>query len=197
MSRLHIHVLIAFVACGQSTGSPKPAEVEPQPAAQRQAEADADPDAEVAAAIAGLQLSHTHASLDALGEAFVAALDAADGEALAQLLVTKEEHDVLFPALVNDPRARTSGAALAWMNLSASSREALGKLLQHHAGQGYTFVRLQPRGTRPRPGLLEHRNPQVVVTRPDGTELAFDALGPVLQHEASGHFKLLSFRDRP
>ena len=148
------------------------------------------------ARIGKVELAGAHESLDAVGKAVVAALNAKDAKALQQQLVTKDEFYALFGALSNDPQRRGASVQLAWMNQSANSRGSLSKALSEWGGKELVFVKLEPAGTRDRPGLIEHRNPKLVVKNAAGEEQTVVALGPVLEQKSSGKFKLLSFRDR-
>lgn len=148
------------------------------------------------ARIAKVELAGAHDSLDAVGKAVVAGLNAKDAKALQQQLVTKDEFYSLFGALSNDPQGRGASVQLAWMNQSANSRGSLTKALSEWGGKELVFVKLEPAGTRDRVGIVEHRNPKLVVKDASGEEQAVVALGPVLEHKSSGKFKLLSFRDR-
>lgn len=148
------------------------------------------------ARIAKVELAGAHDSLDAVGKAIVAGLNAKDAKALQQQLVTKDEFYALFGALTNDPQGRGASVQLAWMNQSANSRGSLTKVLSEWGGKELVFVKLEPAGTRDRVGLIEHRNPKLVVKDASGAEQTVIALGPVLEHKASGKLKLLSFRDR-
>jgi len=143
-----------------------------------------------------VELAGSHDSLDALGKAVVAGLVAKDAKALQQQLISKEEFYAMFGALTNDPQGRGASVQIAWMNQSANSRGSLTKVLGEWGGKELTFARLEVAETRDRVGLVEHRNPKLVVTDASGKEITITALGPVLEQKSSGKFKLLSFRDR-
>jgi hypothetical protein len=155
-----------------------------------------DPKTTLAAPVGEAPLVNGQPSLEALGKAVVAALEAKDGRALMGLAVSQPEFEHrLFGALVSDPDMRRHGAAPAWKNLSSESLIAMGNALSKHGGKGLAFVSLESTARDERPGLVVHAAPKLTVQDPTGTALELPILGQVLEHPASGTFLVLSFAD--
>ena len=137
-------------------------------------------------------------SLEELGQRVVAGLNARDLEALEALLVTGSEYkERLFLALANHPSALTFGADSSWDMTSRETRDDLRRTLGQWGGRDLSFVRIEPPASQPKPGLVLHRRPALVVRTPGGDELTIAMLGSVVEHEATRTFKLLSYRDAP
>jgi hypothetical protein len=137
-------------------------------------------------------------SLDELGERVVAGLNAGELEALEALLVTGEEYKQrLFLTLANHPSALTFGADASWDMTSRETRDDLRSSLHNLGQQKLTFVRIEPPASEERRGLTLHRRPKLFVRTATGEEVALAILGSVVEHHASGTFKLLSYRDAP
>ncbi|HEY8375485.1 MAG TPA: hypothetical protein VIK91_03305 [Nannocystis sp.] len=135
-------------------------------------------------------------SLDALGAAVVAALNAGDAAALAALTVTRDEYiGRLFPALANHPAAEAFGRELLWDLHARQSRDDMQRALAHHGRADLRYVRLEPRGRLARAGVIFHERPRLVVTDRSGAERSLQLLASVIEHEATGTYKLLGFRD--
>lgn len=135
-------------------------------------------------------------SLDALGRSIVEALNTNDREALIAIAVNRQEYETrLFPALATSPNALRTGAGHSWMIMSIESNGDLTSALKDYGGRNWTFVRLEPLVVEPRPGLMLYRNPKVVVRDPQGEEHKLVMLGPVVEHRASGGFKVIAYRD--
>ena len=141
-------------------------------------------------------LANGKPSLEALGQAVVAALQAKDGGALLGLSVSQQEFEWrLFGALVNDPSQRKFGPAPAWKNLSSESMRAMGNALSTHGGKGHVFVSLESTKQEERSGLVLHQRPKRVVKDAGGNPRELSILGEVVEHPASGTFLVLSFAD--
>lgn len=139
-------------------------------------------------------LANGQPSLEALGKAVVAALEAKDGRALLGLSVSQGEFERrLFGALVKDPGQRKFGPGPAWKNMSSESLPAMGNALSKHGGKGYVFVSLESTKQEERPGLVLHQRPKLVVEDAGGNPLELSILGQVVEHPASGTFLVLSF----
>lgn len=132
-------------------------------------------------------------SLEALGEAVVAALATRDGRALTGLSVAQQEFEQrLFGAVVTEAKERRPGPAAVWKARSRENLTQMSAALGEHGGKGYTFVSLESTQQAARGGLVVHRNPRLTVKDGEGErELAI--LGEVLEHPASGTFVILSF----
>lgn len=135
-------------------------------------------------------------SLDALGAAVVDGLDAGDPAALAALAVSADEYTGrLFPALANHPAAEAMGRDLLWDMHARQSRDDMLRAVEHHGRQGLAYLRLEPRGVTRRAGVRFHDRPRLVVVDSDGREHKLQILASVVEHEATGTFKLLGYRD--
>ena len=192
-------LMVGLVGCGDPAKKPKAKPARKAAAgtgAPKQPARGLSPKAADEVRINAVELAGAHDSLDAVGKAVVAGLVAEDRKALEKELVTKAEFYALFGALTNDPQGRGASVQIAWMNQSANSRGALAKLLVEWGGKEIVFVRLEAEETQNRVGLIEHRNPKLVVKNAAGEEQTITGLGPVLEHKASGKFKLLLFSDR-
>lgn len=135
-------------------------------------------------------------SLDELGEAVVAGLVARDARALAGLAISRDEYTGrLFPALANHPSAEALGRDLLWDMHVRQSEDDLQRALAQHGGADLTFIRLEPRGTSRRAGVTFHERPRLVVRDAAGRERSLQLLASVIEHDATGTFKLLGYRD--
>lgn len=135
-------------------------------------------------------------SLDELGAAIVAGLDAGDPEALTALTISADEYTGrLFPAIANHPAAEAMGRDLLWDMHARQSRDDMLRALEHHGRKGLAFVRLEPRGETLRAGIRFHERPRLVVVDPDGREQNLQILASVAEHEATHTYKLLGYRD--
>lgn len=170
--------------------SPEPRQVHRGADAPARAEAPALPDVGPEPLVGGL------ASLDALGAAVVAALNAGDPAALAALTVTRDEYTGrLFPALAMHPGAEALGRELLWDMHARQSRDDMLRALAHHGRADLRYVRLEPRGRLVRAGVVFHERPRLVVVDPAGVERGLVLLASAVEHEATGTFKLLGYRD--
>lgn len=139
-------------------------------------------------------LAGGHASLDALGQAVVDALNAGDAAALAALALTRDEYTgPLFSALAGDPAAEALGRELLWDLHARQSGDDMLRALTLHGRADLRFVRLEPRGQLRRAGVVFHERPRLVVRDAAGAERRLQLLASVV--EAGGRFKLLGYRD--
>lgn len=137
-----------------------------------------------------------HTSLDALGHAVVAGLNAGDLQALATLAITEGEYTGrLFPALASHPAAEAVGRDLLWDMHARQSRDDMQRALDLHGGEGLRFVRFEPRRQVRRAGVVFHERPRVVVEDTRGDQHRLQILASVIEHEATHTFKLLGYRD--
>lgn len=135
-------------------------------------------------------------SLQVLGEAVVAGLVTRDADALAALAIGEEEYTGrLFPALASHPAAEAMGRALLWDMHARQSRDDLRGALDRYGGEELRFVRFEPRRQVRRAGVVFHERPRVIVRDAAGEERSLQLLASVIEHEPSGTFKLLGFRD--
>ncbi len=135
-------------------------------------------------------------SLDALGTALVEALRHEDAESLEALAIDEHEYtERFFPLTVNHPSGLGLGAALAWAELHGESRGDMQTALVRYGGQPLAFVRLEVGASEPRGQVVLHRRPVLVVADEQGDERELVMLGSILEHEPSGGFKVLAYRD--
>ncbi len=132
-------------------------------------------------------------SLQELGEAVVAAVQAKDADALRALAVGQTEYERLFPALASHANMRSLDPGLAWRMQDAESDGDMRSALSQHGGKPMTLVSLTSTTQEPRPGLVIHRDPQLAVRGEDGTERELEIVGVVVEHVASGTFAVLVF----
>jgi len=139
-----------------------------------------------------------HPSLHALGEAIVDGLVRGDAEALDALIV--DTHDYkgrLFPLLANSPSAHQMGADLLWDMQSRESRDERDRAIRLYGGRPLRLISIKsPRPVERRAGLLLHRSPVLLALDDQGAAHELRILATVLEHEATGTFKLLAYRIR-
>jgi len=136
------------------------------------------------------------ASLDELGRAVVAALNARDAESLVALAVDKAEYTGrLFPAIVTHAGAESMGRDVLWDMHAHQSRDDMRRALDLHGGANLSFVRFEPRRTVRRAGVVFHQRPHVIVRDEGGAERTLQILASLVEHESTQTFKLLGFRD--
>ncbi|MDC0671358.1 hypothetical protein [Nannocystis radixulma] len=154
---------------------------------------DAD---DVAPTVGDEPLTGGLASLDELGHAVVAALNARDAEALVALAIDEAEYTGrLFPAIATHPGAESMGRDLLWDMHIRQSRDDMQRALGRHGGANLSFVRFEPRRTVRRAGVTFHERPHLVVRGEDGAEHTLQILASLVEHESTQTFKLLGFRD--
>ena len=152
--------------------------------------------AAVGAEVGQEQLAGGLASLDALGAAIVAGLNAGDADALTALAVSADEYTGrLFPAIATHPAAEAMGRDLLWDMHARQSRDDMLRAIELYGRQDLRFVRLEPRGVATRAGVRFHDRPRLVVTDAQGRERSLQVLASVIEHEPSHTFKLLGYRD--
>jgi hypothetical protein len=138
------------------------------------------------------------ASLDELGRRVVAGLNVSDREALESLLVTGGEYKGrLFLTLANHPSALKLGPDASWDMTSRETRDDLRHALDQYGGRDLTFVRVEPAAVDERAGLTVYRRPKIVAQTSEGEQIRLVLLGSVVEHQATGTFKPLSYRDSP
>lgn len=144
------------------------------------------------------KMADAAASMDALGDAIVDALNAADSDALAKLAISETEYkERFFPVTIHHQSGLGLGAELAWAELSGESRGDMNTALERYGKQSLEFVRVEVHETKERPKIRLHIRPKVVVEDANGEERSLVMLGSVLEHTPSGGFKILAFRDSP
>lgn len=136
------------------------------------------------------------ASLDALGQALVAGLNARDPAALRALLVEESDFkERLFTALSNHANAQQLGPALLWDMQRRQGADELARALEQHGGQGLRLVGLEAGRVELRGEVRLHRRPELVV-EVGGAQARLQILGSIVEHVPSGTFKLVTFRVR-
>lgn len=135
-------------------------------------------------------------SIDALGRAVVDALSTGDRVAAWAIVVDVHEWKTrLFPALVNHPSALKLGPDLAWSNMAGESEGDMKRALDRFGGKPWRYVRIDVPETKDRGELQTHLRPTLVVADEGDEEHSLPILGPIVEHRATGTFKLLSYRD--
>lgn len=135
-------------------------------------------------------------SIEALGRAVVQALASNDRVALTQLAFDASEYKTrLFSAIARHPSAHAMGPDLLWDMHAGESFGHLQQALDRLGGQPLEFIAVEVRDTEAHHGLVFHKKPVLRVRDADGQELRLGLLGTIVEHPASGGFKLLSFRD--
>jgi hypothetical protein len=137
-------------------------------------------------------------SLDALGKAIVAALNAKDAEALEKVALTERDYkDRFFPITIHHKSGLGLGAELAWAELHGESIGDMRTALERYGGQSLEFVRFEAKEVDERPKVNLHRRPKVVVKNAKGEEQTLVMLGSIIEHTPTGGCKVLAFRDTP
>lgn len=137
------------------------------------------------------------ASLDAVGQAVVDALNTRDAAALTALLVSESDYKGrLFAALANHPSALKMGPDLLWDMQRREGADELARALEHFGGQDFQYVGLEPERVEDEPSVRFHRRPVLVVDDRRGERRRLQILGSVVEHLPSGSYKLLTYRFR-
>ncbi len=187
-------VPVLIVGCSDGAPEVSPSAGAPEVAKQEQNEPE--PKAVVAEVDIGDEpLRSGKTSLAQLGQAMVDAIVANDEAALRGLAIDEREYVRLFPALVTHPGMSKMRPELAWMNQSNESFGDMQAALEAYGGKGYTFERLESTRVEPRPGLMVHRMPQLVVRDQAGQTHTLSIVGTVVEHRASQTFSVLTFAD--
>lgn len=135
-------------------------------------------------------------SIEALGRAVVQALATSDRAALTALAVDASEYKTrLFSAIARHPSAFAMGPDLLWDMHAGESFGHLQQALDRLGGKPLEFVAIEVRSRESTAGLVFHKKPVLRVRDADGQLLSLGLLGTIVEHPASGGFKLLSFRD--
>lgn len=135
-------------------------------------------------------------SIEALGRAVVQALTTSDRAALTALAVDASEYKTrLFGAIARHPSAFAMGPDLLWDMHAGESFGHLQQALDRLGGQPLEFVAIDVRSRESATGLVFHKKPVLRVRDAEGKLLSLGLLGTIVEHPASGGFKLLSFRD--
>ncbi len=137
-------------------------------------------------------------SLRAIAEAVVAGLSVADREALAAVLVDREDFQGrLFAGLSNHPAAAQMGPALLWDMQAREGADELDRAVRTYGGRPWELVAVEVDEVERRQGIVIHRRPRLrVVDRSSGEEVTLRILGSVIEHSPSGTFALLTYKHR-
>jgi hypothetical protein len=137
-------------------------------------------------------LGHAFATPDELVAAYVAALEAADVEALSSMALTRAEFAYLYyPHTRYTERPYELSPAVVWFQMGNHGGRGLSRALQRHGGEplGFTGYRC--------PDEPQVEGPNRIATgcvidrvRQDGRPEALPLLGPIVERD--GVFKLLS-----
>ena len=142
-------------------------------------------------------LEGAESSLDALGRAIVDALNANDRTALLGLALSPTEYKVrLFDALVQHPNAYKMGPDLLWDMHAAESNGDLSQALSRFGKRNLAFASIAVDRTEERKGgLVFHKRPTILAKDADGNEVKLRLVGTIVEHPASGSFKILGFKN--
>jgi len=136
-------------------------------------------------------------SLDAVGQAVVAALNARDAAGLADLLVSEADFKGrLFASLANHPNAIKMGPDLLWDMQRRQAADELDRALAQFGGQELRYVGLEPGQVEDGPVVRFHRRLALIVDDQRGERQRLQILGSVVEHLPSGSFKLITYRFR-
>jgi hypothetical protein len=193
MPRATVWILLLASSCvSEPAAAPAPAAGGAADAGPAEQDAKAAPSIEVGEA----PFEGARASLDDLGRAVVDALDARDRAALLAMTVNAAEYKQrLFEKLANHPNALALGPDLAWDMHNGESQGDLQSAIDDFGGRGFVFVAIEPELRKDRGEIVIHKAPKLRVKDRDGNERVLEILGPVVEHVASGGFKVLAFKD--
>lgn len=136
-------------------------------------------------------------SLDALGQAVVDGLNAREAAALTGLLLSEADFKGrLFTSLANHPSAVQMGPNLVWDMQRREGADELARALERFGGQDLRYVGLVPERVEDGPGVRFHRRVTLIVDDRSGKRQRLQILGSVVEHLASGSFKLITYRFR-
>lgn len=141
-------------------------------------------------------LENAAPSLDALGRAIVDALDTKDRDALLGLALSPTEYkERLFAALVQHENAYKMGPELLWDMHAAESNGDLGRALSRYGGKNLAFESIAiEREEQRKGGLVFHKRPTIIAKDGDGNEIQIRIVGTIIEHPASGSFKVLGYK---
>lgn len=135
------------------------------------------------------------ASVEALGERVIVALNRGDEKELHALRVTKEEYlGWMWPQFPASRPPIGFPRDFAWNNLDSRSRGALAKALRLYGKNHLRYLTI--RFEKPEElyrGFRLKRGSVLEALTPDGKRIALRFLGSVV--ERNGHYKLLSYQD--
>lgn len=140
-------------------------------------------------------LAGAQPSLEAIGRALVDALDDRDADAVLAMTVSSSEYQGrLFGALANHPNAYQMGPELLWRMHSGESSDEMRRAMDRYGGKNLAFESIAIEREETRGGLVFHKRPTIVAKDADGTEYELRVIGTILEHPASGGFKILGFK---
>jgi hypothetical protein len=101
-----------------------------------------------------------------------------------------------FDALVQHPNAYKMGPELLWDMHAAESNGDLSRVLSRYGGKNLAFESIAiEREEKRKGGLLFHKRPTIVAKDADGNEVELRIVGTIIEHPASGSFKILGFKN--
>jgi hypothetical protein len=133
----------------------------------------------------------THASPEALSEAFLRALEAGDRPGMESLALSEREFLLeVFPEM---PAYGNVPPDFAWSQLAARSSYGLSTVLHAHGGRSWDLVGIVFRGGRTAyQTFVVHRDPMLRLRdRRTGERREMPLFGSLLEH--GGRYKLFSF----
>ena len=181
--------IVVAVGC-EAEGASQPAVAAAVPAAAPQPSAEPEID------LGDAPLEGAASSLDGLGRAIVDALDSKDRDALLGLALSPVEYkERLFAALVQHANAYKMGPDLLWDLHAAESNGDLGRALARYGGRNLVFESISiEREEQRKGGLVFHKRPTIVAKDGDGNTVTIRIVGTIIEHPASGSFKVLGFK---
>lgn len=150
----------------------------------------------IPASLAAPSLSNAFASIEDLAATVLDGIQHGRGQALWNLAITREEfRDVVYPVLPASRPERNTPMEYVWSDLRHKSSASLNATLAEHGGRHYELVRVDfvapEQRQRDYGAFRVHRDARVVVEREDGSEVALDLFGSVI--ERNGRFKVFSY----
>lgn len=138
-------------------------------------------------------LAHAAESPEALAEAILDRLAAADRAGLERLMLTRDEFEALvWPHLPVSRPATNMPISFVWNRLRQQSDGRLSQVLAVHGGTSYALVRLEFAGDRSRyGGATVARDSVMTVRTPAGGIERLELFGSMIEQD--GRYKVFSF----
>ncbi|MGE4054251.1 MAG: hypothetical protein AB7F99_05575 [Vicinamibacterales bacterium] len=147
-----------------------------------------------AAGCSRASVEHTEASVDALAQAVLEAIERRDMDRLEALALNEAEFlEVVWPELPAARPERNLPADFVWNDLRMKSNYSLGQTLNRYAAMSpLTLVDVRfDRETTPYDTYLVHREAVLIVKGRDGIEQELRLFGSVFEQD--GRYKVFSY----